>query len=499
MGLFTPIYMKGNLSVSQARAAISKVSRMTDQAKLASIARDGKERTVRTAAIDRLDDAALLVDLALNDKDVDLWAIHRLEKLRDAKALAQLLERHPKLEREYIERVMDNIVKDPAVLAHLAKTAAHDSVRVRAVERLQSQAVLADIALHNDVPWVRREAAWRLTDSEALAKIAMEDSDSLVRRAAIGNEHMTDGALLARLALKDRDEDVRKAAIGNKRLTDSHALAQYALSEPNKSNRFDALLYHTLDDEEDLKKLIRKTDDPNIRTHAVSQLRNPALLAEIALTSSDSSCRLHAVWNSCLSDQATLAKIAIQDDWINVGEACIKDRAGKDRITDPALLRRIATEAALPHTRQLAVQRLGPGDADLLEQIATHDADIDVRLAAVRNTALTDEDALFRIASAPDDAAYFDARVEAATKLSRRDADRAVAPLVALLKQRREEQGAFMIGACYGEAARFLMKHYANTADPEAKALIASLPDDPPVLASDIYHGNDRLVFSLSR
>ena len=83
MGLFTPIYMKGNLSTRQARAAISKVKKMTDQAKLAEIARDGKDNSVRDAAIDRLNDANLLADFVLNDSDVRYWSFCRLKELRD--------------------------------------------------------------------------------------------------------------------------------------------------------------------------------------------------------------------------------------------------------------------------------------------------------------------------------------------------------------------------------------------------------------------------------
>ena len=50
MGLFTPIYMKGNLSVNQARKAIAMVKKMTDQAKLAEIAREGKDNSVRRSS-----------------------------------------------------------------------------------------------------------------------------------------------------------------------------------------------------------------------------------------------------------------------------------------------------------------------------------------------------------------------------------------------------------------------------------------------------------------
>ena len=491
MGLFTPLYMKGDLSVNQARKAIAMVEKITDQAKLAEIAREGKERTVRTTAIDKLNDGMLLVDFALNDKDVDLWAISRLEKLRDAKAMAKLLERHPKLEREYIERAMDSVVTDQALLEHLAKTAVHDSVRVRAIERLKSQAALGEVARHDASVWVRQQATWRLTDPDLLAKIALEDRDTTVRTAAIGNENMTDGALLAKLALKDRDPKVRNAAVHNKHLTDSRALAEYALHEPVDTDRLDALNYHTLDDEA-LKRILRETDDPslrgdaitsNIRSSVIGQLNDPELLAEIALTSDDAVLRFFAVRNTAFTDQEKLAQVALQDDWADVGKECFEKNVvtGKDRITDPVLIRRIALEAAHPNTRYIAVNRLGQNDAALLEQIAMQDVHDLVRKAAILNTGLRDEDALFRIATAAGDAAYIPSRIEAALKLSRRDPGRAVAPLVALLKEERKAKGSLLIGLRYPEAARFLMKYCAENADPEADALIASLPDDSPL------------------
>ena len=474
MGLFTPIYMKGNLSTRQARAAISKVKKMTDQAKLADIARDGKDNSVREAAIDRLNDANLLADFVLNDSDVRYWSFCRLKELRDEKALAKVVTKQSSLDLKYIYESMD-LIQDQSLLEQIAKTALREEARRNAVRKLNDQSVLRDIALRDPNATVRAAAAQFMTDSDALAKVAAEDSDPKVRRIAVSNEHMADVALLGRLALKDKDEDVRKAAVMSKYLTDSHVLTQYALHEPEKSNRFDALLHHTLDDEEDLKKIIRETEDGNIRTHAVGQLRDPALLAEIALTSDDASCRLYAVWNRCLTDQATLARIAIQDDWGKVGEACIKDRSGKDRITDPALLRRIATEAASPIARRLAVERLGPDVADALEQIALQDADNYVRIAAIQSSVLTDPDLLYRIATAPDDGEFLSSRMEAALKLSRREPDRAVAPLAALLNEYRAS-GHVTSRECK-DAAAFLIKQYRATDDPAIRSVIATAPN----------------------
>ena len=125
----------------------------------------------------------------------------------------------------------------------------------------------------------------------------------------------------------------------------------------------------------DNAKIALTEGDPDARRAAVKRMTDPELLAKVALEADDSHVRLEAVYKIC--DQCLLARIAIEDDTnfvriqavynltgnfgshctVGAREAYVRLEAVK-KLTDQALLVRIATEAEDGEVREAAVEEL---------------------------------------------------------------------------------------------------------------------------------------------
>ena len=107
---------------------------------------------------------------------------------------------------------------DQRVLVDVAKNDEYSSFRRAAVERLTDQRVLADVA-KNDEDWhVRQDAVKRLTDQRMLGNVAKNDKDWWVRRAAM--ERLTDQHLLAEVAKNGHDREVCREAVERLKIPD---------------------------------------------------------------------------------------------------------------------------------------------------------------------------------------------------------------------------------------------------------------------------------------
>jgi hypothetical protein len=154
-----------------------------------------------------------------------------IEKMTNQKKLARIAKRSKK--RTFRRAAVRNVnLTDQTVLADIAKTDSDSEVRTAAVQNvnLTDQTVLADIA-KNDSDWnVRIAAAKKLTDQVVLADVAINASDWNVRKAVV--EKFTDQTLLADIAINDKRWEVRVAAY--KQLGDEQNA--WALIAKNNSN-----------------------------------------------------------------------------------------------------------------------------------------------------------------------------------------------------------------------------------------------------------------------
>jgi hypothetical protein len=166
---------------------------------LAAMARSGRTPQARLAALERLQDEALLAEIAGRDADASVR-----------------------------RRAVQKITRQD-VLASVARRDADDMVRTAAVARLEDQAALSAVAIHGSgFPFARVTAVGRLTDPRLLAEVVLEADDWSLRRTAFGK---LDNAALTRVAAKAADPAARLAASVKLGLTWSSAFEK-ASREP---------------------------------------------------------------------------------------------------------------------------------------------------------------------------------------------------------------------------------------------------------------------------
>lgn len=415
MGLFTPIYMKSGLSIKQKQKALEKLKAIADPGKLAAVVREAPDEDIRAAAVANVGDAELLVGLALNGPS------QRVRRL----AANRLCHLH---DDDALVRVITGTrdediqlnvicVRGDAALARVAEGCENDRIREKAVERIRDQAALERLAKASPVAEVRRSAAKRAENQALLAQIALGDADANVRSEAAGR--LTDSSLLAKIATTDADAKVRKSAVNNTHMTDPAALAKIALEDPESWIRWQALNSRYMSDS--------------------------AVLAKIAASDPEAKLRKEALKNKHMDDSAVLAKVAVSDEAAEVRELALRNQ----RLTDAAALAKAALEDPVDTNRYRALCNPNLSDADVFDRAAN------------------------------DATAGYPIRWAAATRLAAVDPDRAVKPLVELLKDPKSQEVDWYkeTADLCRNAIAFLELRYKATPDRAVKSTIASIPN----------------------
>lgn len=198
-----------------------------------------------------------------------------------------------------------------------------------------------------------------------------------------------------------------------------------------------------------LAEIARRAPLGTVRRSAVARLDDPEAL-RAAASDADQTVRIAAVANPHLTDPSVLAEIAIHGR-----EPSLMLRAVKNgRITDPEALKRVALESPNAQVRKEVVGQLKKmvdqiDDANTLAGIA---GDGEGTPPAIRWTA--------------------------AMRLSARDPSRAVAPLVALLKDpgARPVNGDW-VNDLTRKGIAFLTEHYRSASNEGVRQTISSLPN----------------------
>jgi len=219
------------VKVAIVRESQAAVERLTDQSMLAKVALESKWGDLRRTAINKLTDQSLLARVALDDTTCS--------QQKNAQEFCRRSwdDKKPPYQRyDDVRTIAVARLADQAVLAKLSLGDRSVDVRKTATERLIDQASLAKVALQDQSADIREAAVNRLTDQELLAEVAVAGNDS-VRLAA--TEKVTDQSVLAGLAVRDKDYQVRRAAV--KRLTDRTTLTTLLLADDNRGVRHDAV------------------------------------------------------------------------------------------------------------------------------------------------------------------------------------------------------------------------------------------------------------------
>lgn len=294
-----------NSSFSWEADAVSKV---TDQALLADIAKTARCKTIRMAAAVRLTDNALAQTMFSNIAENDI--------LDSTKAISQ--------------------VTDQILLAGIAKTGSRGSLRIAAAARLidkaLAQSIFFDIAQHDAFEKIKTEATWNLTDQAMLASLAISTSSESVRLAA--TRMIEDQVALAGVAKRPSASIAVLEGIADQTLLADVAKMAYSggirLAAANKLT--DKAIAQTIYAD------VAENGHWQQRDEAVQLLTDQGLLAEVAKRSSTTKVRLQVA--DKLTDKALaqriFADIAKKDDSYS---------GAAEKITDQILLADVANRA----------------------------------------------------------------------------------------------------------------------------------------------------------
>jgi hypothetical protein len=294
-------------------------------------------------------------------------------------------------------------LKEPALLARVAKEGKLADIRRDAILSLSDQPTLIGLAtaFHNDEDDALRGAVVaRLTDQAALTTMLLSEyrSDSAVFESGkAAMRRITDEALLAGLADGNTAYEIRRLAIFA--LTDRAVLERIAAGRNDQGfndhadfarRRLEDLAFFqrvgvplgarsaeaacdALDDAGALATVAVHDPHPEHRLHAIARVRDRAVLLRIANGDKDRAVRVAA--SAALGDHPFVATVALRDP------EPLNRKAAVEQLKDQPSLVKIARTDEYYWVRAAAVRRIT--DEAVLADIARKDGYDEPRLAAI--------------------------------------------------------------------------------------------------------------------
>lgn len=188
------------------------VGLLEDPETISQIALNDESVFVREAAIQKIDDQALLEQIAMNDRD-DSVCCEAAERLTDPDALYRVAFKKNNDNHQFIISLRDDCytaskavekIDNQAILADIALNAPSQNACLKAVYKLSDQDALQKVAEHHPVEEVREQAVRRITDQSFLVHIAETDDYYGVQKKAM--ERIDDQSVLSRVI---KDEDIK--------------------------------------------------------------------------------------------------------------------------------------------------------------------------------------------------------------------------------------------------------------------------------------------------
>ena len=186
---------------------------------------------VRTEAVKALtaDDAAILVQVARTDRDIGVRRI-AIEKIDEADVLAEIAAAET-------ERSLRDFAGERAAQLWSSVACSDDeedaNEALAGIIKLGDQHALVEVAVNATMPAVRKRAFGELRDPRALAELAKGDAPQDLRLAAVGR--IDDGDVLRAIAIDTTLKEVGLAAVD--KLDDSDRLENVAQKAKNKAVR----------------------------------------------------------------------------------------------------------------------------------------------------------------------------------------------------------------------------------------------------------------------
>ncbi|MBR9884964.1 MAG: DUF349 domain-containing protein [Oceanospirillales bacterium] len=175
VNLFKPKWRHSSPAVRARAVAQLRIERPAHIDILRQLLLDDASSEVRRAALKRVDDPVLLMQVLTSEQDADL-------RLHAASAIATQLQNAPEQEQQHwLERLAENNSLQTLVLCDAGNT-----IQQRALALIDDESTLASLALQGATAQIRREAAERITQPEILEHLCRESrgSDKTVHRIA---------------------------------------------------------------------------------------------------------------------------------------------------------------------------------------------------------------------------------------------------------------------------------------------------------------------------
>jgi DNA repair protein SbcC/Rad50 len=181
---------------------------------LLALAREDAEARVRRAAVTRLDDPAVLGDIARTDPDEDV----RAEAIRGLAGLAAETEEPAQAAAVVRQLVALGRMKEVVVIARAGTTA---DVRAAVVDLVDDPKSLGSISRHAQDSATRLRALARLADPEEVLGVALKSEHTDAAVAAL--ERVTDAEALSAIAQRARNKVAARRARTRLRLLEEAA------------------------------------------------------------------------------------------------------------------------------------------------------------------------------------------------------------------------------------------------------------------------------------
>ncbi len=250
------------------------IAGIRDERRLYWLVRENKFRIeTRMAALHKINDDKLLTNIAMAENVIFTLRVSAVKQISEQSALECIARfsddasvRSEAVERVTVQTALENIaIYDTSATVHS-----------RAVRRLTNQTELARAAKDRDAG-VRMAAVERLDDQPFLGDIALNDRDNNVRKTA--TEQLKDQLTLAHIALRDANEAVRRTAI--EKLIADDVLLKAATSDKSVRNRESAVA--RLNDQTALEKIFSIDESERVRAAAILRMKDGAAQASAVL------------------------------------------------------------------------------------------------------------------------------------------------------------------------------------------------------------------------
>lgn len=287
-------------------------------------------------------------------------------------------------------------------------------IRLKAVEKLDDQNILTEIAINDEKAPVREKALNKISDKETFNRLLVKEKEEYLQVKYALKDDVTDERVLAEIVKRMRiQHDDKREAILDKiqnqeiladisknariaekhefnafpgkrqtgllalnRITDEKILEDIALTAENTEIRNIAVL--RLKDEEILYHIGLNDEDYKIRENAMEKISDEKLLCEIAKNNADEGIRRNAVEK--VHDQETLKYVVENDDNEFVRENAVRNITNEELLIDIAL-------NGNESIRRIAVGNPNLTNQEVLKKIVLND---EVRVSSVAINKISD-------------------------------------------------------------------------------------------------------------